>query len=122
MPVRFGLWRVDGETVEEVSPSRITSEERLEDILALRIDILGLGRLFQIGRQVVTDFGKRIDLLAMDSEGDLYVIELKKERTPREVVAQTLEYGFWARSLSFEAIRELFAKQHEGEDFDSAFT
>jgi len=122
MPVKFGLWRIDGEAVAEVPPSTIASEERLEDILSGRIDILGLGPLFRLGRQVVTGFGKRIDLLAMDREGDLYVIELKKDRTPREVVAQTLEYGFWVQSLSFEAIRELFAKQHGGEDFDSAFT
>lgn len=122
MPVKFGLWRVDGESVEQVPTSGITSEERLEDILELRIEILGLGNLFQIGRQVITDFGKRIDLLAIDRQGDLYVIELKKDRTPREVVAQALEYGFWVQSLSFEAIRELYAKHHEGEDFDSAFT
>jgi hypothetical protein len=122
MPVKFGLWRVDGEAVEQVPASGIASEERLEDILEARIDILGLGNLFQIGRQVVTDFGKRIDLLAIDGQGDLHVIELKKDRTPREVVAQALEYGFWVQSLSFEAIRELYAKHHEGEDFDSAFT
>lgn len=61
MPVKFGLWRVDGESVEHVPTSGIASEERLEDILEARIDILGLGNLFQIGRQVVTDFGKRID-------------------------------------------------------------
>lgn len=122
MPVKFGLWRVDGASVEQVPVSGISSEERLEDILERRVGILGLGNLFQIGRQVVTDFGKRIDLLAIDAQGDLYVIELKKDRTPREVVAQTLEYGFWVQSLSFEAIRELYAKHHEGEDFDSAFT
>lgn len=122
MPVKFGLWRVDGASVEQVPVSGISSEERLEDILELRIEILGLGGLFQIGRQVVTDFGKRIDLLAIDEQGDLYVIELKKDRTPREVVAQTLEYGFWVQSLSFEGIRELYAKHHDGDDFDSAFT
>lgn len=122
MPVKFGLWRVDGESVEQVPTGGIASEERLEDILEARIDILGLGNLFQIGRQVVTDFGKRIDLLAIDGQGDLHVIELKKDRTPREVVAQTLEYGFWVQSLSFEAIRALYAKHHDGEDFDSAFT
>lgn len=122
MPVKFGLWRVDGESVEQVPPSGISSEERLEDILEQRIEILGLGDLFQIGRQVITDFGKRIDILAIDAQGDLYVIELKKDRTPREVVAQALEYGFWVEDLSFESIRELYAKHHDGEDFDSAFT
>lgn len=122
MPVNFGLWRVDGESVEQVPTSGIASEERLEDILEARIDILGLGNLFQIGRQVITDFGKRIDLLAIDDQGDLHVIELKKDRTPREVVAQALEYGFWVQSLSFEAIRKLYATHHEDEDFDSAFT
>jgi len=122
MPVKFGLWRVDGDSVDQVPPSPIASEERLEDILEQRIEIIGLGNLFQIGRQVVTEFGKRVDLLAIDAQGDLYVIELKKDRTPREVVAQVLEYGFWVQGLSFEAVRELYAKHHEGEDFDSAFT
>ena len=122
MPVKFGLWRVDSESVQQVPTSGIGSEERLEDIIEARVDILGLGNLFPVGRQVITDFGKRIDLLAIDGQGDLHVIELKKDRTPREVVAQTLEYGFGIQNLSFEAIREIYAKHHQGEDFDSGFT
>lgn len=121
MAVKFGLWRVDGESVEPVPPSAIASEERLEDILAERIDILGLGDLLQIGRQVITDFGKRIDLLAIDRQGDLYAIELKKDKTPREVVAQALEYGFWVQGLSFAKISDLYADHHDGDDFDAAF-
>ncbi|MDX6527455.1 MAG: hypothetical protein QOI43_2966, partial [Gaiellales bacterium] len=122
MAVKFGLWRVDGGSVKQVPASGIGSEERLEDILATRIDILGLGDLLLIGRQVITDFGKRVDLLAIDGQGELLVIELKKDRTPRDVVAQALEYGFWVQSLSFKAIRELYAKHHDGDDFESAFT
>lgn len=121
MPVKFGLWRVDGPSVEQVAASPIAYEERLEAIIEERIDILGLGRLLQIGRQVITDYGKRIDLLAVDGLGDLYVIELKKDRTPREVVAQTLEYGFWVQSLSFDALSDLYARHHPGETFDAAF-
>src|SRR5680860_1905036 len=98
MPVKFGLWRVDGESVDKVPTSSSAREERLENILEARIDILGLGNRFQIGRQVVTDFGKRLDLLAIDGQGDLHVIALKKDRTQREVVAQALEYGFWVQS------------------------
>jgi hypothetical protein len=122
MPVKFGLWRLDGESAQQVRSNVIASDERLEKIIQARLDILGLDDLFQIGRQVITDFGKRIDLLAIDGGGDLYVIELKRDRTPREVVAQALEYGFWAQGLSLEAVRELYAKHHQGEDFDSAFT
>jgi hypothetical protein len=108
--------------VRPVTSNAIASEQRLEDVIEARIDILGLGSLLQIGRQVMTDFGKRIDLLAIDSQGDLHVIELKRDRTPREVVAQALEYGFWVQALSFEAIGDLYASQHDGEDFDSAFS
>jgi hypothetical protein len=120
--VKFGLWRVDGDSVAQVPTSVIASEEHLETIIEARIDILGLGDLFQIGRQVITDFGKHIDLLAIDAAGDLYVIELKKDRTPRQVVAQALEYGFWAQSLSFEALADLYSHHHHGDDFDSAFS
>lgn len=122
MQVKFGLWRLDGDAVRPVSSSVIASEERLEEIIESHVEILGSGDLLQIGRQVITDYGKRIDLLAMDVQGDLHVIELKKDRTPRDVVAQALEYGFWVQSLSFDAIRDLYGKHHHGEDFDSSFT
>ena len=56
--------------------------------------------LLIIGRQVRTQFGGRIDLLAIDPEGDLLIIELKKDRTPREIVAQVLDYASWVNHLS----------------------
>jgi RecB family endonuclease NucS len=122
MPVKFGLWRIDGSDATEVLPAALDSEKRLEDIVEKGPEILGLGDLMQIGRQVMTDFGKRIDLLAINAEGDLLVIELKRDRTPREVVAQALEYGFWIESLTYDEVAALYAHHHDGEDFDSAFT
>jgi RecB family endonuclease NucS len=62
------------------------TEGRLEDILDNDISILDQ-RFLVIGRQVVTAFGKFIELLAMDADGKLEVIELKRDRTPRKVVA-----------------------------------
>jgi hypothetical protein len=59
-----------------------------------------------IGRQVPTDHGKFIDLLAMDATGALVIIELKKDRTPREIVAQVLDYASWVRTLTTPEIYE----------------
>jgi RecB family endonuclease NucS len=62
--------------------------------------------LLLIGRQIQTDYGKFIDMLALDQEGNLVIIELKKNRTPREVVAQTLDYASWVQNLSYERIQK----------------
>ena len=46
--------------------------------------------------------GKRLDLLAIDDQALLHAIELKRDQTPREVVAQALEYGWWVRTLTLD--------------------
>jgi hypothetical protein len=81
-----------------------------------------------IGREVDTGFNSRADLLAIDSVGNLVVIELKRDQTPREVVAQVLEYGAWVRDLRPEQLPDIFRKYVERyhpergqESFDQAF-
>ncbi len=49
------------------------------------------------------------DLLGLDSEGNLVIVELKRSKTPREVVAQLLEYAAWAKELSDDQIQEIAA-------------
>ena len=58
----------------------------------IRGGILEDGPLLIIGRQVPTDLGKSIYLFGVDREGNVVVVELKRDRTPRDVVAQALEY------------------------------
>jgi RecB family endonuclease NucS len=41
----------------------------------------------------LTDYGKYIDLLAIDGTGSVIVIEIKKNKTPREVTVNA-SYGF----------------------------
>jgi hypothetical protein len=60
--------------------------------------------LLVIGREVETDFGGYIDLLCMDAVGNLVVVELKRDRTPREISAQALDYGSWVADLSNERV------------------
>ena len=105
MPIEMGLWRL-GKKVTRIDFSRIDTESRLEQILANDISIADL-KLMLIGRQVPTGRG-RIDLLALDAKGNLVVLELKRDRTPREVVAQLLDYGAWIRKLQKEKIAGSF--------------
>jgi hypothetical protein len=61
-----------------------------------------------IGRQVPTDHGGFIDLLAMDVTGNLVVLELKRDRTDREVVSQVLDYASWVQELEYEGVASVF--------------
>lgn len=66
--------------------------------------ILWIGRQTSANVEESTIFP---DLLGLDSEGNLVIVELKRGETPREVVAQLLEYAAWAKDLSDEQIQEI---------------
>lgn len=122
MPIEIGIWRIDGD-VARVSSSALADEKRLEDVIEQDVSILGLDLLLILGRQVETAYGKKIDLLAIDAEGILYVIELKKDKTPREIVAQLLDYGSWVGMLTVDDIAAIYAKRvsDNGKSFADAF-
>jgi hypothetical protein len=120
MPIEMALWRLNGDEPTPLGSSSLEAEKRLEDILENDISILGLDNLLVIGRQVPTSWGKFIDLLALDPQGDLFVIELKRDKTPREVVAQALDYGSWAKDLGYDQLSEIYAAYSTGGDFEQA--
>ncbi len=97
MPLEIGVWRIDSE-LTQVEVGTLDQESRLEDILDANIRVANPNWLV-IGRQVHTTFGGIIDLLAIDKDGHLIVLELKKDRTPRDVVAQLLDYASWVIHL-----------------------
>jgi len=84
------------------------SEAILEDWLVGNTDgIVEDGRLLLIGRQVTTNLGTTIDLLAVDRQGDVVVLELKRDRTPRETLAQALEYASFCEALDWEQLESI---------------
>ena len=68
--------------------------------------ILWIGRQTSANVEESTIFP---DLLGLDSEGNLVIVELKKSKAPRDVVAQLLEYAEWAEKLSDEQIHGIAA-------------
>lgn len=99
------LYGIVGDKLRPAVRKALNKESLIEDWVAADPSLLGLEALI-IGRQVPTDHGKFIDLLALDTTGALIIIELKKDRTPREIVAQVLDYASWVRTLTTPEIYE----------------
>lgn len=112
----------DGEFVP-FEPSKAEElEAQLEDWLEDNDHVLlAPQRILYIGRQVSTDLGKGIDLLGVDEEGRAVVVELKKDRTPRDIVAQALEYTAYMRKLDYDALNSIAVRYFgtRGQAWDS---
>ena len=54
------------------------------------------------------DTNERLDLLALDKQGDLVIIENKLDDTGKDVTWQALKYASYCSSLSKENIRKIF--------------
>ena len=103
MAISQVIWSLEDKV--QLQPAELTSEKELEDWLAEHIEILNPDWLL-VGRQVRTVAGKYIDLLCMDHDGDLVVVELKKDLTPREVTAQAIDYASCMADLTLEELAE----------------
>jgi len=108
------LWEIEDNHLIEIRKSKLDLEERLEDWLEFDISTIS-SRMMVIGRQIETDFGGYIDLLCLNRDGDVIIVELKREKTPREITAQILDYASWVKDLSGERI-ERIANDYLGED------
>lgn len=110
-------FRIEGDKYVPYEPTVIEDWERfLEDDLEKNPHVLAYpSRLLLIGRQTSTDLNRKIDLLAIDADRRIVVIELKKNSTPREMIAQALEYTAFIRRQDYEALNTIamdyFAKR-----------
>jgi hypothetical protein len=111
------LWHV-GKEPKPVEKSALPSEKLLEEMLVANLRILSPDWML-LGNQVSTGSGY-IDILAISRDGSVVVIELKRERASRDVVAQTLDYLSWVSTLPSEIIGELF-EQRQQRDLGEAF-
>lgn len=100
------LFRVSDQGLVESQRKALDLENRIEDWVARDLSLIGVDGII-IGRQVVTAHGKRIDLLAMDEEGNLIIIELKRDKSARDIVAQILDYASWVCKLTTKEVHEL---------------
>jgi hypothetical protein len=123
MSDKIRLWEISKDKLNEITESKLDLEFRLETWLDNDISILA-DDLLVIGRQVITDYGGKLDLLCIDRNGDLVIVELKKDKTSREVTAQALDYASWVKDLSKERVTEIanaYLLTKNGSNLEDAF-
>jgi hypothetical protein len=119
MPIRNALWTV-GPTPHALPESRLPSERVLEDMIVAAPRILS-DEWMLIGRQERTGMGGIVDLLGIAPDGALVLIELKRDRTPREVVAQALDYACWVETLGTDDIAAIYGRFAPARDLAADF-
>ncbi|MCK0744273.1 endonuclease NucS domain-containing protein [Chromohalobacter nigrandesensis] len=110
MAIEQGIWKLAGSTGEQpqkLRPMGLADEGQLEEQIMQDVSILNRDWLL-IGRQVRTGFDKLIDLLAIDANGTMIIIELKRDKTPRDVVAQAIDYASWVVTLADYQLIEIY--------------
>jgi len=120
MPTEIKLWHLDGERPKPILQNKLNLESRLENWLKHDIGLIS-NDLLVIGQQVQTDYGGFIDLLAIDLDGNLVILELKRDKTPRNIVAQSLDYASWIQNLGHEAIVDIANDFLDETEFEQTF-
>jgi hypothetical protein len=119
MPVKHAIWKVGSQPAPLV-PTTLLNEQQLEDMIVAAPQILS-SEWMLIGRQEHTGLGGRIDLLAIAPDASLVLIELKRNRTPREIVAQALDYASWMEQLTADKIAQIYQRFSKGKTLGAAF-
>lgn len=119
MTIQMQLWSIENERPVRLPSAKLDLEARLEKWICQDLSLIG-ENLLLLGHQVATAYGHAIDILALDREGNLVLLELKRGRTPRDVVSQVLDYASWAYGLSAQEIEQL-AQAHQKTPLDELF-
>ena len=119
MQLNQRIWRV-GQSPERLPEARLASERQLEEMIVAKPEIVS-DQWMIIGQQEDTGFNGRIDLLAIAPDSSLILIELKRGRSPREVVAQAIDYATWIEALDAEAVTRIYSRFKKGGDLAAHF-
>ena len=112
MSTEIKTWQIIDGKLKAVDSSLIkenrTEQYDLETWIASNPSIIGPDIII-IGRQAQTKSGP-LDLLGIDKNGNLIIIELKRDRLPREALAQAIDYASDISHWDLDKISEICVK------------
>lgn len=119
MGTEIKTWQIVEGKLEAVDTS-LESEGRtepydLEPWIASNPAIIGPD-ISIIGRQVMSKSGP-IDLLGIDKSGNLVIIEIKRDKLPREALTQAIDYASDAAEWSIDKLSEI-SSEYSGKSLE----
>jgi len=91
------FWKTESGELATLAGSEFKTEEQLEDYLYANPQLLG--ELVIISRQTKTGSRRDIpDLIAVDTDGNVVIIEIKRGIATEDVIPQVLRYAIWAET------------------------
>ncbi|MCW7471710.1 PDDEXK family nuclease [Leptospira kanakyensis] len=108
MATKINIWQINKDQQLTSIDSKLsltgrTEAKDLEEWVSKFPNIVS-PELSIIGRQVKVASGGEIDLLAIDQDGNLVIIELKRDELPREALSQAIEYASCISEWTYEDI------------------
>ena len=102
---------VGEDDLSRVPESELDTEANLERRL-VRTDGAKIGdvEVMYTGRQGSPGDGGIFDLVGVDERGDTVVVELKRGRAPRDIVAQALEYAAELRNVDYDYLNDQYSE------------
>ncbi|MXR51365.1 DUF91 domain-containing protein [Halovenus sp. WSH3] len=103
------VYLVERDNMKRVPESELDTEANLEQRL-VRTDGAKIGEVevLYVGRQGSPGEGGIFDILGVDERGDTVIVELKRDRAPRDIVAQALEYASEIRNVDYEYLNDQY--------------
>lgn len=117
------LYKISGDKADKVKEINFADakidESELEDWVASKVELLGEPLLI-FGRQVpIPGLGDTIDLLALDKNGALVVIELKRADLRAPVDIQGIRYASYVTGWSIDDLEDIAAGYFEEDESDN---
>jgi len=106
MGVEIKLWQLKNDKPEALKSSPVDLESRLEEWIVNDPSVLG-EELLIIAQQGRLQGAGRFDLLGVDANGQIVIIELKRNLKRRDAIAQALDYASWLNTQTPDYIKTL---------------
>lgn len=122
MGTEIKVWQISSNHINATEDAALAFEHlesELENWIVECPDIVGDDLLIIARQKEVRGVG-RLDLLAIRLNGELVIVELKRDMAPRDAVAQALDYASWLDKVSEAELLEM-AEDYLQRPLDEAF-